>query len=112
MTQSLLRGPALGSNERDRASIARAIMVAALTVFAFAQILTAFHDAGHDVGDDAHGTACVICLTKAGLDDALTPVAAVLVAAIAFGFIRALEPSVCRYRAAPVVVRSRGPPVR
>lgn len=112
MMHSLLRGPALGSNSKNGTIAARAIMIAALCVFALAQIFTAFHDARHDIGDDAHGTACVICLTKVGLDDGLTPIAAVLVAAVAFGFVRALEPAVSRYRVTPIVVRSRGPPVR
>lgn len=112
MTHGLLKGSASGAEYERRTHIARAIMIAALCVFALAQIFTAFHDARHDIGDDAHGTACIICLTKVGFDDGLTPIAAVLVAAVAFGFVRALEPAVSRYRVTPIVVRSRGPPVR
>lgn len=112
MTHSLLRGPAPGSDLKNWAFTAHAIMIAALCVFVFAQVLTVIHDVGHDHDHDAHGTACVVCLTKAGSDDALTPVASVLIAALAFGFVRALEPRICRYRTAPISVRSRGPPLR
>lgn len=113
MTYGLARGLPSGFGKASRTGAARAIMIAALFAFAITQIFTLVHDLQHDLGDEAHETACVIGLVKAGADD-LLPGAASFLAAPVFllGLAAAMYGDPGGARASLHAVRSRSPPVR
>ena len=113
MTYGLARGLLSGFGRLSRTDAARAILIAALFSFALTQVFTVVHDLHHDLGDEAHETACVIGIVKAGADD-LLPGAASFLAAPVFllGLAAAIYSDPGCNRAPAHAVRSRGPPVR
>ena len=113
MVHGPARGLLSGFGRLSRTHAARAILIAALFAFVLMQVFSIVHDLHHDLGDEAHETACVVCIVKTGADD-LLPGATPFFAAPVFllGLAAAIYSDPGSNRAPAHEVRSRGPPVR